>query len=363
MAKMLRWVLLPWWLLRVFSEQKSLDGNPILGSQALARRGLHVWRARLAHRISRWRRSRLRRLVSAAARDALERDGFVLKRDFLPPELFEALRAQVSGLSAESAEFKEGDAITRRIPLTPQILERLPAARSLLAMSEWRGLTRYVSTYDAEPMAFVQTIFSQAAGGGPDPQNDLHMDTFHPTMKAWLFLEDVADEDGPFVYAPGSHRRTPRREAWERRRSIAAVAPGARKKGGSYRIGGAEFARLGYAAPRRFAVPANTLVVADTYGFHARGRSRGPSVRVEIWAYSRKNPFVPWTGPDLSALPGVRAARDLLGALVVELRRRTGLPMPAHRIASVSGPKAAPAPWPAPGAAQSALKPSTSDMS
>jgi len=360
---MLRWVLLPWWLLRVFSGQKSLDGNPILGSPALARRGLHVWRARLAHRISHWRRSRLRRLIVAADREAFERDGFVLKRDFLPPELFAALREQMAELSAEAAEFKEGDAITRRIPLTPEILERLPAARRLLAMPQWRGLTRYVSAFDAEPMVFVQTIFSQAADGGPDPQNDLHMDTFHPTMKAWLFLEDVADEDGPFSYAPGSHRPTLRREAWERRRSIAATAPGARKKGGSYRISKAELARLGYAEPRPFPVAANTLVVADTFGFHARARSHKPSVRVEIWAYSRTNPFVPWTGPDLSAWPPFRAGRALLGKLLVALRQRLGLPMPAFRLASVSGPKAPPAPWPSPKAGQSALKPSTSDMS
>jgi hypothetical protein len=53
------------------------------------------------------------------------------------------------------------------------------------------------------------------------------------------------------------------------------------------------------------------LVVADTSGFHARGTAPGPSVRVSIWAYSRSNPFLPWTGGDLLALPviGGRALR------------------------------------------------------
>ena len=42
----------------------------------------------------------------------------------------------------------------------------------------------------------------------PDPQTDLHIDTFHPTVKAFYFLTDVADDEGPFVYVPGSHRLT-----------------------------------------------------------------------------------------------------------------------------------------------------------
>ena len=39
--------------------------------------------------------------------------------------------------------------------------------------------------------------------GLPDPQTDLHTDTFHPTVKAWLFLTDVAADAMPFVYVPG----------------------------------------------------------------------------------------------------------------------------------------------------------------
>jgi hypothetical protein len=59
-----------------------------------------------------------------------------------------------------------------------------------------------------------------------------------------------------------------------------------------------DLAALGLPPPRVFAVPANTLVVADTYGFHARGPSGGRSLRVEVWAYGRRSPFVPWSGFD-----------------------------------------------------------------
>jgi hypothetical protein len=75
---------------------------------------------------------------------------------------------------------------------------------------------------------------------------------------------------------------------------------------GSLRITAEALPRLGFAEPRVFAVPANTLVVADTVGFHARGPSARPSVRTEIWAYGRRNPFLPWLGFDAAAMPLVK---------------------------------------------------------
>src|SRR5246127_5539771 len=75
---------------------------------------------------------------------------------------------------------------------------------------------------------------------------------------------------------------------------------------GSLRITQETVRRLGSAEPKAFAVPENTLVVADTVGFHARGLSARPSVRLEIWAYGRRNPFLPWLGCDLAGLPLVK---------------------------------------------------------
>jgi hypothetical protein len=38
--------------------------------------------------------------------------------------------------------------------------------------------------------------------------------------------------------------------------------------------------------------------VADTFGFHARGQSAAPSLRVEVWGFGPRNPFLPWTSLD-----------------------------------------------------------------
>jgi hypothetical protein len=81
--------------------------------------------------------------------------------------------------------------------------------------------------------------------------------------------------------------------------SLAAEhSPNADTRQGSFRMAESDLAALGLPPPRVFAVPANTLVVADTYGFHARGPSGGRSLRVEVWAYGRRSPFVPWSGLD-----------------------------------------------------------------
>ena len=129
-------------------------------------------------------------------------------------------------------------------------------------------------------------------------------------MKAWLFLTDVAEDAGPFVYVPGSHRLTPGRLAWEREMSIkAATAPDRLTRRGSFRIPEAALAEIGLPPPRAFPVPANTLVVADTFGFHARGPSLVPSMRVEVWAYGRRNPFLPWTGLDLWSIDAIGRRR------------------------------------------------------
>ena len=294
-----RHLLMPFWLAQVFSQEKFFARNPVIGNPWLNEHGLHTARLRLAHRLAAGRRRRLAPLVPAEDRQGFARDGFVIKRDFLPAELFHALVAEVRALRAPVREMVEGDTITRRIALDPATLRQVPAARSLLAMPLYRGLIRYIGSSAAAPMTYIQTILSHAAAGPPDPQTDLHTDTFHPTVKAWLFLNDVAPDAMPFLYVPGSHRVTPQRLSWERRMSLEACRRRHLPEERLVRaIAPETLAELGLPPPRAIAVPANTLVVADTFGFHARGPSAAPTMRVEIWASGRRNPFLPWSGLD-----------------------------------------------------------------
>ncbi|MBL8304776.1 MAG: hypothetical protein JNM26_18640 [Ideonella sp.] len=49
--------------------------------------------------------------------------------------------------------------------------------------------------------------------------------------------------------------------------------------------------------------------MADTFGFHARGPSRGSTVRIELWGYDRRNPFLPSTTDGAIALLGLTDQR------------------------------------------------------
>lgn len=300
----------PLWTLALASGAKSFRDNKVIGSPALNRMGLHVARIRLAHALAWQRRSRLAHLVAAEDRQAFARDGFVVRRNFLDPAAFARLREQALAFRAPAREMIQGDTITRRIALDGAARKAMPEVDALLKRADLGGLLRYVGSFNQEPLYYIQTILSHVREASPDPQTNFHADTFHPSVKAWLFLTDVAEDEGPFCYVPGSHMLTPERLAWERDMSIrAARHPDSYSARGSFRVQPEDLERMRLPEPVAFAVPANTLIVGDTVGFHARGRSVRPSRRVEIWAYGRRNPFLPWTGLDPLSLPGIAEAR------------------------------------------------------
>ncbi len=321
-----RLFLFPLWLLQLATGAKSFLDNPIIGSERLNRRGLHVTRLRVAHSLAAMRRRRLSSRVTERDRAEFERDGMVVKRDFLPPDAFQSLIAEIRAYRGPARETVQGDTITRRIALDETSLPHMPTVRRMLDSPEYQGLLRYVCSFDGEPMLYLQTILGHAMDGPPDPQLELHSDAFQPSVKAWLFLNDVKADAAPLTFVPRSHRPDAPRLAWEREMSIAASQKGAHlTRRGSFRLKAADLSDLGLPQPRILDVPANTLVVADTFGFHARGPSSGPSFRVEIWAFGRQSPFVPWTFSPLWRMRWLARRRAALFWWSEDLLERFGL--------------------------------------
>ncbi|MDN3567944.1 phytanoyl-CoA dioxygenase [Paeniroseomonas aquatica] len=316
-----RWLLLPLQVLAVATGAKSFRDNPVLGHARLNRWGLHLWRKRLALRLAAARRRRLAPGIAAADRAAFERDGYLAIPDFLPPAEFARVRAELLGWTTPAREFVDGSTLTRLIPLDGTALPGLPATAAALGGARYRGLHDYVGSCRLPPHLFVQTVFSGVREAPPDVQSHFHSDTFHPTVKSWLFLTEVPGDAAGFTYVPGSHRPGRRHLAWERRVSVTAAQHADRLTGeGSLRIEEAMLRRLGYPAPRKLAVAANTLVIADTSGFHRRGISAGSACRIAIWGYARGWPFQPWAGIGRGlrsgrVVRGFWAAQDLLARL------------------------------------------------
>lgn len=327
-VKIAKVMLAPLWALQLLTGAKSFLDNPIIGSARLNARGLHVGRVKLAAGLCAWRRRRLAYKVRSDWREAFDRDGFVVIRDVVPPAEFSALRAAILSYEGAAREMRQGDAITRRLAIDSAMLVAIPDLRALLDRRDIVALFHYVAGFRTTPLHYIQTIVSNDGANEADPQEVLHADSFHSSFKAWLFLNPVAEDEGAFTYVRGSHRFTPERIDWEHRRSLFDPRIIDRLSArGSPRVLAQDIAAMKLGAPEILAVPGNTLVVADTVGFHARGASVRPGERVEIWSYSRRNPFLPWLGGDLLSLPGLAERRvNWLWRLRDKLEKRIGQP-------------------------------------
>ena len=216
-----RWWRAPWWAFAILTGGKSFFDNPILASPRLNRTGLHLWRKRTAHALAERRRAAIAPTVDPAVRAEFDRDGFVVIPDFLDPAAFAALQAALLDTPLDTRQHQQGDTITRRVAVGPDVRTRFPALGAMLDSPRWRGVMAYVGSTRAAPIYYIQTIVGGVNSNLPDPQVHLHSDTFHPSLKAWLFLTDVADDGRPLTYVAGSHRLTPQRAAWEQAKVLA----------------------------------------------------------------------------------------------------------------------------------------------
>jgi hypothetical protein len=296
----------PLWFAELFTTAKSFKANPIIGNQGLNRLGLHLLRVRAAHAMSRWRLAFMGHLISEDLKRQYREQGFLKIESVLPAGDFARLREEILAFNGDLRRMVQGDTYTFQGLLDQATVRDMPTCRRLLEDNHLLKAMMYGGYVYKHPMFFAHLIVNGATGApASDPQKDFHADTFHPTMKAWLFLDDVTPENGPFHYVPGSHRLTPARRAWDHEMAVAGRnLENTYAQRGSFRISEADLEARGFADPVAFTVPANTLVMADTYGFHRRGNAAPGSSRLAIYGYSRANPFNPFPG----ALPRPRAA-------------------------------------------------------
>ena len=288
----------PLWVIQLLTGAKSFRANRLIGSRTLNRLGLHVTRKAAAHAVTAARRACLAPLVPADLRQAFDRDGYVVVPDFLPADEFEALRQEATGVAATAArKIQEGDTKTELSLLDDEALGAAPRLKALVRGRRFLGLCNYVGARLKHPFCQVQVLERDFTANQSDPQKSVHIDTFHPTLKGWFFLDDVGADQGPFHYVPGSHRLTRRRLAWEHAQSLKArLSPDEHVSAGSFRAAPEDLAAMGLPQPVPVTVKANTLVLADTVGFHRRGEAQDSRPRRAIYIFMRTNPFNPILG-------------------------------------------------------------------
>lgn len=290
-------LMIPVWLASLVTPAKSFKSNPVIGSHFLNTCGLHIVRVLLARGFVWLRWFLLSPLMPRGARKQFHCDGFVVIEEFLPQDKINALRHEISTHKGECRQMVQGDTATQRFLLNNANLDGKPALSSLVHEGKLLRLLQYGAASLMPPLLYIQRIRNGHMPTGSDPQKNMHADTFHPTMKAWLFLEDVTPAHGPFTYVRSSNKLTTKRLNWEYQRSLTAKSnPDGYSEKGSFRANANDLKAMGLPAPEGLAVKAGTLVIANTNGFHGRGKAEAGASRLELWAYSRPNPFNPLPG-------------------------------------------------------------------
>ena len=271
-------------LSKIFSGEKIIASRPLnlLGVQVLRTVG-----ARLVHRT---RGINVVPGVQGKVR-LVERDGIVLWPDFLPSDQFNALRDECLGLAGQhhaSYVRKSGPNRDARVLVSSLELDRVPALVRFLKDVRLKGLLEGAERRrlgDLVRYAKIEHLTQGEDTGKRDPQTELHSDIYFTSHKVWFYLTDVTLASGPLAFVKGSHLLTPSRLYRVYEHSVA-TRPGDEP---SRRVESDEIPSL----PEETVVvcPANTLVVANTCGYHRRRQGVAGQERCSVHLEVRANPF------------------------------------------------------------------------
>jgi len=222
--------------------------------------------------------------------ETLERDGIVVIENFLPKEQFEELEAQcLLALENEERTRIKHDGPNVYTNINFPKLKAYKQVRSVLGSTKVQGLFNAAErrSFGQEYIAkHLTTLVQGPEGELTDPETQLHEDTFFNTFKAWLYITDVELEDAPFVFVKGSHKNDV-----TKRMSKSFDYSLKKDKINSRRISKEELAELGM-KETHYVAKKNTLVMANTLGFHRRLRGKEGHIRIGLAYSTRFNPFI-----------------------------------------------------------------------
>lgn len=267
----------------IYSNEKFVQ------SEALNALGLHIYRIMLARGVHNKRRVP----TEYSLIKFFHENGYMMVEDFLNKETIDMLSEELE-LQRKSGTRKKTFYLNKILDKNPGLLEFIKMCANVPYFSP-----------DA-PNGFPRSETWNHLHHKSDPQYKFHTDTFQPTFKCWIYIDDVTSAQGPLNVVPQSHILTEARLKWDFQNSIISPQddlwnsriqlsgqPGSFRvfEGGTEIDESAEIDRLGYKKPVVCSGKRNTFVAANTYAFHKRGMgSTGTernslSIQYRPWAF------------------------------------------------------------------------------
>lgn len=268
---------------RIFSGDKTID------HAGLNRLGVQVFRMLAARAFYRIRPRAVDDRVESVVRE-VRQNGIVMIHDFLPPDTFEAVRSeykQLAGNPSVWSTLTRGSNVQRLAYANDMDILLIPGASAYffdnpIIRAIFSALEKLPLEHLRVTRAFEE--LTHGADGKHDPETTFHSDIFFNTHKAWLYLDDVTLDHGPLAYVKRSH-------LFHARQLAATYNDSCSRNQGSRRIPDEEIAARGL--NESFCVcPKNTLLVANTFGYHRRVQGRAGMRRIAVQLAARaQSPF------------------------------------------------------------------------
>lgn len=276
--------------IRIFTEDK------LVRSRILNAMGLQVMRMKLAHYLYTKKKYEVpNKLVQNI--ELFRKNGILQINNFLEADEFEKFREECIKLKNTENLSKFTREQGPNMMYNPNIyeleLEKYPVIKKVLKNETLNSLFKTlekkeldISDKGNKTIAVqLQYLVQGPENGKHDPETDLHADTFFNTHKAWIYLDDVNVENGPFVFVPTSHDiylkgRLDREKAYSK--DINAK--------GSRRVDMQELMDIDL-QENVYTCKKNTLVIANTLGYHRRLRGKEGNDRLTFAISARSNPF------------------------------------------------------------------------
>jgi hypothetical protein len=230
---------------------------------------------------------------------ALDRDGCITIPSFLPAEQFRAVREEYDRsrreLTYDAPVVEPNNVVEERVDLGPHRQHFPHAWESLIENQKLRALVGAAlhRRVNVRPRGWSNYWYRSevplGARGGDHVKgaNNVHADMHYPTFKAFLYLSDTDESNGAFRFALGSHKLTVARLAYEYEASIRVAES---RRNGTYatvpyaviRAPSDEQSRAMNLDCTSINGKANTLILANTQGFHRQGEFEPGRVREAV---------------------------------------------------------------------------------